>query len=378
MKINDINSEHKNSLKPNKNRIVNNLKIFCLCLLIILLLTKISPIFEPIMQFFEIIGLPLVVSGLLYYIINPLIDYMESIKINRTASIFIVFIIFITILTLSMVLLIPKLINQVQNFNENLPIYWQLLENKISHFLNQPLFKEFNNSMINSLRNFFSSVGEPTQNILKNAFNGIESMVSKFTNILMIMVTVPFILFYLLKDGKKISSYMGSFLPIKIKDKTLSILSDVNKQLSTYVRGQVTVAFVVAVMFIVGFSLVGLRYSVFLGLLAGVLNLIPYIGSILATVPAILLAIIDGPKMLIAVTIIFVLEQFIEGRFVSPLILGSQLNIHPITIIFVLLTAGKILGVLGVILGIPIYVSVKVILSHFFEWYKGVSILYKE
>lgn len=113
-----------------------------------------------------------------------------------------------------------------------------------------------------------------------------------------------------------------------------------------------------------------------LGILAGILNLIPYVGSALATIPALLIALVEGPKKLIAVIIIFILEQFIEGRFISPLILGSQLDIHPITIIFVLLSAGKIFGVMGVIIGIPVYVTIKVIVIHYFTWYKESSGLY--
>jgi predicted PurR-regulated permease PerM len=140
----------------------------------------------------------------------------------------------------------------------------------------------------------------------------------------------------------------------------------------------VTVAIAVAIMFIIGFSVIGLNYSITLGILAGFLNLVPYVGSALATIPAIILALVDGPKMLVAVIIVFVLEQTIEGKFISPLVLGSQLDIHPITIIFVLLSAGKIFGIMGVIIGIPVYAAIKVIVTHLFIWYKDFSGLYEE
>ena len=150
-----------------------------------------------------------------------------------------------------------------------------------------------------------------------------------------------------------------------------------NQQVSSYIRGQLTVAFAVAVMFMIGFSIIGLEYSITLGIVAGVLNLIPYLGSFLAMIPAIFLGIVGGPVLLLKVIIVFVIEQTLEGRFVSPLVLGSQLSIHPITILFVLLTSGKLFGLVGVILGIPVYAAAKVIITNVFQWYKQVSGLYE-
>ena len=112
--------------------------------------------------------------------------------------------------------------------------------------------------------------------------------------------------------------------------------------------------------------------------MAGFLNLIPYLGSFLAMIPAVVLGLIAGPVMLVKVLIVFMLEQTIEGRFVTPLIIGSSLSIHPITILFVLLTAGQMYGVLGVLLGIPIYASIKVVVKAAFNWYREYSGLYVE
>lgn len=148
--------------------------------------------------------------------------------------------------------------------------------------------------------------------------------------------------------------------------------------MSSYIRGQLTVAFAVAVMFILGFSFIGLDYAITLGITAGFLNLIPYLGSFLAMVPAVFLGIVGGPVLLAKVLVVFVIEQTIEGRVISPLVLGSQLDIHPVTILVVLLTSGKLFGVVGVILGIPVYAAAKVIITHIFEWYKDVSSLYHE
>ena len=95
-------------------------------------------------------------------------------------------------------------------------------------------------------------------------------------------------------------------------------------------------------------------------------------------IPAVFLGIVSGPALLIKVLIVFAIEQTVEGRFISPLVLGSQLSIHPVTILVVFLTSGKLFGIVGVILGIPVYAAAKVIITHIFEWYQIVSGLYDE
>ncbi len=152
----------------------------------------------------------------------------------------------------------------------------------------------------------------------------------------------------------------------------------INKQFAGYVQGQVTVAVIVGLMFSIMFSVIGIPYAVTFGILAGILNMVPYLGSFLAMVPVVILAMVDGPFMLVKVLLVFMIEQTIEGRFVTPLILGNKLNIHPITILFILLTSGSLFGIGGVLVGIPVYASLKVIVGELFNWYKEVNGLYDE
>lgn len=240
------------------------------------------------------------------------------------------------------------------------------------------IFKPFQQHIDNSLQKILESLTDTAQKISRVTLQGLGSVVSTLATVLIALITAPIILFFLLKDGDQLAPYILKLLPTKARKPTLKVMTEMNSQLASYIRGQLTVAFAVAVMFIIGFSLVGMNYAITLGILAGFLNLIPYLGSFLAMVPVVFIAIVTGPIMLVKVIIVFAIEQTIEGRIVSPLVLGNQLEIHPVTIMFVLLTAGKIFGIVGVILGIPFYAVAKVIAIHVFEWYKGVSNLYED
>lgn len=123
-------------------------------------------------------------------------------------------------------------------------------------------------------------------------------------------------------------------------------------------------------MFAFGYWVIGLKFALLLGIVSGILNLIPYLGSFLAMVPAITVGAFVSPLMLVKVLIVFVIEQTLEGRVISPLVLGNTLAIHPVTIIFILLAAGKLFGIAGVILGIPGYAVIKVIVNEWFDWYR--------
>ncbi|WP_200849426.1 AI-2E family transporter [Enterococcus sp. CSURQ0835] len=360
------------------SQVVTALLIVLLLLLITLLFTKVSYLFEPVGQFFAIVGLPIMIAGILFYLMNPVVDYLERKGMKRVLGITLLFIFVIALLTWGIVVIIPEIREQLHSFFKAMPGYVDTLTKKADQVFKDPVFKPFHNNIEQMTQKLLESVSELTKNVSKLTLQGLGSLVSTVANILIAIVTAPIILFFLLKDGKKLGPYLIDFLPNKMRKPTFKVLKEMNSQLASYIRGQLTVAFAVAVMFIIGLSISGLNYAITLGILAGFLNLIPYLGSFLAMVPTIFLGIVTGPAMLIKVIIVFAIEQTIEGRVVSPLVLGSQLEIHPVTIMFVLLTAGKIFGVVGVILGIPFYAIIKVVVTHVFEWYKGISTLYED
>ena len=343
----------------------------------IFILSKISFLFFPVIDFLSVVMLPVILSGLLFYLLNPLVDLMEKYKINRVLAISIIFIIIAILLIIGLAVAIPNLQRQVVIFAQNVPSYLEDADKVIDDLVTKRLPDDFRPQLEQVLAQFSTQATAWASNISSKAVNWVSALISGTSQVIVALIIMPFMLFYLLRDGKGLRDYITQFLPNKLREPVGKVLSDVNQQLANYVRGQITVAVIVAIMFIIFFKIIGLRYAVALGVTAGVLNLVPYLGSFLAMIPALVLGLIAGPVMLLKVIIVFIVEQTIEGRFVSPLILGSQLNIHPITILFVLLTSGSMFGIWGVLLGIPIYASAKVVISAIFDWYKEVSGLYE-
>lgn len=360
------------------NQAVTSLLVVLLVLLILFMFTKVSYLFEPIWQFLAIVGLPIILAGILYYLMNPAVDYLERKGIKRIYSIFGLFILVIGLIVWGVVVIVPKIQEQSMSFVENLPGYLDIIENKVNEILSDPIFSQVQDQLEASNEKLIASMTDIIQNLSRSTIQNIGSFFGAVATVVLAVITMPFILFYLLKDGRQLAPYFVKFLPTKMRKPSLTVLKEMNDQVSSYIRGQLTVAFAVAIMFMVGFSLIGLDYAITLGIAAGFLNLIPYLGSFLSMVPAVFLGIVGGPVLLVKVLVVFVIEQTIEGRLISPLVLGNELSIHPVTILLVLLTSGKLFGLVGVILGIPVYAAAKVIITHIFEWYTTVSSLYEE
>ncbi|HEL1130144.1 AI-2E family transporter [Streptococcus equi] len=360
------------------NQAVMVLLITLLVFLTIFVFTKISFLFTPILSFLTIIMLPLVISTILYYLTKPLVDMVEKLGPNRTASIFIVFALVILLFFWAISGFIPMIQDQLRSFVEDLPKYVAKVNLEANKLLENEWLVSYRSNLQDMLTGMSQKALDYAQSFSKNAIDWAGNFAGAIARITVAIIMSPFILFYFLRDSGHMKNGLVNVLPIKLRQPMARVLGEINKQLSGYVQGQVTVAIVVGLMFSVMFSLVGLNYSITFGIIAGFLNMIPYLGSFLAMIPVVIMGMVQGPLMLIKVLIIFVIEQTIEGRFVAPLVLGNKLSIHPITIMFLLLTAGSMFGVWGVFLVIPVYASVKVVVKELFDWYKDITGLYEE
>lgn len=350
-----------------------------LVFLIIFLFSKISFVFEPLDKILGITLPPVVLALVLYYLINPLINVLESkFHVNRIISITFVFIIILALLIWGVMSLIPFVQSQVDSLVKNWPQYWNSLNKSLQSMFSDPKLHIVRERLIATNASVTKSFEKSMDQILPQTMNNISSAVSVLTNVVVILMTAPFILFFMLKDDKKFKESIIKFVPDRIKNSTGDMLTEISQSLSSYITGQLTVAFWVAVMFFVGYLIIGQRYALILGIVAGVLNLIPYIGSTLALVPSLVIAAFIAPSMVLKVLIVFVVEQTVETRVISPIIVGNKMQMHPVTTILVLLVSAGMYGLVGMIAGIPIFAILKIICIRIFTWFKRNSNWYSE
>lgn len=356
------------------NKVVSILLVSLLVFINIYMIKQISDIFKPIEIILSIVGPPLVFSTIFYYLLNPVVDWLEKKKFTRNLAIAFVFALIIIFIIVGVNFIVPIIQNQLESLIDNWPSYWDSLMLQLDGLLGTEIFTDFMEQMGDT--SLIGSFSGQASSFLNVTVGGIGSFIGTLTRVGITLFTTPFIVYYLLKDGKKVPDRLLKIVPTRARNSMREILADINRQVSYYVRGQLLVAMCVGLMFWIGFSIVGLDFALTLGIFAGFMNLIPYLGSFIAYIPTVIIAVVDSPVMLAKVLIVIAIEQLLEGRVISPQILGNSLKIHPINIIFLLLIAGRLFGVMGVVLGIPGYAVLKIVVVRTFEWYQRHSELY--
>lgn len=335
----------------------NKFVLFLLVLLLIglniLVFTKTSFIFTPIIVLLKTISLPIILTGIVFYLLNPVVDFLERRRIRRIYSILLLYLLVIGLITITIVSIIPFLKEQIMSLIDNIPRYVDVVENQTKQLIGSNFVNQAQQTMNINISDLATKVSDQAATIVNSTFTGVGNFIGALTEIIISIVTVPFILFYLLKDGRKLPVYILKFVPTRLKEQTYTVLSEMNHRLSSYIRGQIIVSFCIGFLLFIGYLIIGLDYASLLAVIAACTSIVPYLGPTIAITPAIIIAIVTSPLMLLKLVIVWTIVQLIEGKLISPQIMGKNLHIHPITIIFLLLTAGKLFGVVGIILAIP-------------------------
>ena len=345
---------------------------------VIFIYDTVSFIFEPLFVLFDVIILPGVLGVILFYLMRPILKRLLKWKVPRIWAILILFMGALGFITLIILLVYPFLQKQLLNLLQEFPIYFMALIENVIAFLNSSRINEFliswninyDKVLLDISKDLTSTVRETATNIATSLATGVTNFVTKLTSILLSLVIVPFILFYLLWEGEKMPKFILRMFPPRMRNFVGEILHDMDHQISSYIQGQILVSFCIGIMVTIGFVIIDLDFALLLGVLAMVTSVVPYLGPMIAITPALIIAIVTSPFMVIKVGIVWTIVQLIEGKFISPQIMGKSLKVHPITIIFVLLSAGSLFGVPGVILGIPAYALLKVVVQHLFTLFK--------
>lgn len=358
------------------NQLVTALLIVLLFLVNLILFSQTSYLFIPLRDFIYAIGVPVAFGGVIYYLVKPIFDFLLSKKVPKGIAILIVMLGVILIFIMVITSLIPIIQKQLLDFVGQLPYYYQIIREQVENFMQTGLFATLQEQFNNINMDFIQSLTERLNGILNFTFSGIGSVVGIIGDFIITIMTMPVILYYLLKDGDKLLPFVTKFFPTRSQNKISIMLTEMNQQVSSYIRGQISVAVCVGITYTIGYSVIGLPYGVTIGMIAGLLTIIPYIGSIIGLTPALIIAFVTNPSLALQVLLVFVIEQLIESRVLQPLILGSSLKMHPVTILIILLAAGKMFGLMGLLIGVPLYAVIKVFMTHFFAWYKDYSGLY--
>ncbi|MFD1361869.1 AI-2E family transporter [Lentibacillus salinarum] len=337
----------------------------------IFIYTNVSFIFNPFLTIMSTILPPIILAFIAYYLLNPIVNLLERVHIHRIWGIIIIILGISGLLTGLILLMAPAIESQVKDLAARFPTYLQQMGEGIDNWLQRsflaPYYEQGYVWFTSNLSDLTSRVAEH----LGGAVEGVQNVASTITSVVVAIITFPIILFFLLKDGDGFKEFCLRLLPPKYRSDVDRILHNMDVQVGSYIQGQIIVATCIGIMLYIGYLIIGLDYAITLAIIAAVTSVVPYLGPIIAIAPAIIIAIVDSPIVLLKLGIVWAAVQFLEGNFVSPNVMGKTMQVHPLTIIIVLLVAGNLFGVVGVILGIPGYAILKVIVVFLFQKFKA-------
>jgi predicted PurR-regulated permease PerM len=309
---------------------------------------------------------PFIFSIILAYLLNPIVQVFEKRKIRRIFSVLIVYLLFLGVILLFAFILIPRLIKDIKVLVINLPYYSLQIQDMVKGFqdtyINSNLPQGIKDVIDESIINFQDLIIDTLQSIL-------DSVVNAFSKILNIII-VPVIVFYLLKDAEYFKRQSLLWLPKKHRNKAILLFRDIDNAFGKFIRGQIIVATFIGILTTTALSIINVKYAVFLGLFAGLANVIPYFGPIIGLVPTVLFALFDSPSKALYAAAAFILIQQIESGILTPKIIGESVGVHPVYVILSLFVGGKLMGIAGMIIAVPVVVAIKLTVRHLLRYVK--------
>ncbi|EJN93327.1 AI-2E family transporter [Streptococcus ratti] len=317
-----------------------------------------SPFFSVAKTFF----MPFLLGGFLYYITNPAVTFLEKrLKMKRIWAIVIIFAALISLLVFSITSLIPNLINQLTDLISASQNIYVGLQDLFNEWKDNPAFKNIDINAL--LKQFNLSYVDILENVLNSVTVSVSSIVFMITNTVMILILTPVILFYLLKDGEGLLPMLERSILKNDTHDISKLMGQMNKTISRYISGVAIDAAFIFVFALIGYHFMGIQYAFLFALVAGVTNVVPYVGPYLGLTPVILAYVVSDPKkMIIAIIYIMTLQQ-IDGNIVYPRVVGSTMKIHPLTIMVLLVLGGNIAGLVGMLVAVPAYAIIKEIVK---------------
>ncbi|UCE89263.1 MAG: AI-2E family transporter [Pseudomonadota bacterium] len=315
---------------------------------------------------------PFMVAALLAYMGDPLVDRLEAWRVPRTLAVAIVFLVLTTVAVLALLVLVPMLQRQVVVLVQKLPGYLEWLQHTALPWFSATLGVPGINLDLELLRNALQGHWIEAGGVVRRVVGAVTQSGLALALWLANLVLIPVVTFYLLRDWDLLVERVRALIPRRLEPEVVQLARESDQVLAAFLRGQLLVMSALAVIYATGLQLVGLDLALLIGLLAGVVSFVPYLGFIVGIVVAGTAALMQfhDPVYLGYVAAVFAVGQAVEGWLLTPWLVGDRIGLHPVAVIFAVLAGGQLFGFFGVLLALPVAAVVMVLLRYAHQRYR--------
>ena len=316
------------------------------------------------------------------YLLDPLVGQIERLGLSRLGAALIILVVFAATFVVGLVIVAPILGNQLITFVQKLPAYAMGLQalaldegvTLINKYLGAwidtlGLKEQLSQAQLQkSIGDFVTQGAQWLVNALQSLVSGGAAVFSFFS----LLIITPVVAFYILVDWDRMVAEIDGWLPLDHRDHLRKIAREIDQALAGFIRGQSMVCLFLGVWYGAGLTLVGLDYGFLIGVIAGFLSFIPYVGSLIALVLSIAVSLVQGwpsLKLFFMAMAVVVAGQFLEGNVISPKLVGDSVGLHPVWLMFALLAFGQLFGFVGLVVAVPAAAAIGVIVRHLIGLY---------
>ncbi len=316
----------------------------------------------------------LVVGYCVAYIIDPVLDRLERRNISRAIGVFLILFVLIVGVILLALTAVPTIVREFAELSENFPTYFETVKEKVRPllgYLTPYLPVDF--SLEHGLTYLTEHVPEVSGDTIQGIVSGIIATLLRGYSLTLTIVNLfllPFLVYYISVDFDRINSYVLEWFPILQRQKVAKLFAEIDTYVSAYVRGQLTVGFVLFLLYALGLGIVGVELWFLIAVVSGFGNLIPYLGSIVGILLSTVMTLVTFGTFthVLIVWALYAVVQFLEGTFITPWIVGDKVGLSPLSVLLALLAGGTLFGLLGIFLAVPGVAIARVLIRTFHEW----------
>ncbi len=309
---------------------------------------------------------PFLIGALLAYLGDPLADKLEARKLSRTLSVVIVFGVMLLVGLVLMLILVPMLERQIVILVKKIPIVLQWLNDQLVPRLLEMTGGEATWSDTDSVKQAIASHWQQVGQVMTNVISSLSSSGQVMLGWLAYLGLIPVVTFYLLRDWDILVAQIHNLLPRRYEPIVTRLSGECNDVLASFMRGQLSVMLALGLIYTIGLWIVGLELSLLIGMLAGLVSFVPYLGFVVGIVVAGIAALMQFGDVIhiVYIAIVFGIGQALEGMVLSPLLVGDRIGLHPVAVIFAVMAGGQLFGFMGVLLALPVAAVIVVLLRH--------------
>ncbi len=314
---------------------------------------------------------PFMIAALLAYLGDPLVDRLEKNGLSRTLSVTAVFIIMLFVGLGLLLVLLPVLEQQITSMIKRVPVYIDWLQNSGLPWVFTHLGMDAAVIDLASIKQSITEHWQQAGGIAASVIGSISRSGAAVLGWIANLVLIPVVTFYLLRDWDKLMKAIRETLPRSVEPVAIKLAGESDEVLGAFLRGQFLVMIVLGTLYSVGLWMTGLEMALLIGMLAGLVSFVPYLGLIVGIVVAGIVALVQVQEFtpLIYVALVFGIGQLLVGTVLTPLLVGDRIGLHPVAIIFAVLAGGQLFGFLGILLALPVAAVIMVLLRHAHEQY---------